>query len=236
MRVFPILIASSVLVACAPENARPTAEPNAALEILEGAARATGASGYGEPLQLFARATVMGAADTFQTLIHSSSDGRVRMEQTPIGFLAGRGRVEGWLVDAENEAVGELGPAATYVLGHELHMLALRPRSRLSGPRLSRFYPDDPPESLGVTLSLPGGDSVVAYFSAIDTLPTGLRITYTDPHVIVHWSDWTRQAGLRVFNRATFTQGNEVFRYRYDDVVVGPLPDSLFEAPSIAPG
>ena len=64
------------------------------------------------------------------------------------------------------------------------------------------------------------------------TLPIGLRITSTEPHVIVHWSDWVERGGLRLFTRAVFRQAEEVFNYSFDRLEIGPLPDSLFEAPA----
>lgn len=226
------VLLTALLGACVPRGAdSPPDTSEAARQIIAGAARATGSADYGDLLQLTTDATVTGPTDTFRTVIHSSSDGRVRMEQIPFDFLAGSGGGEGWLVDPATGAVTDLGPAATFVLGHEVHLLALRPLSRLANPRLAAPHPDDPSGALGVALSLTNGDSIVAYFSASDSLPVGLRVAYTDPAVVVAWSDWVDRDGVRVFRTAEFRQGEETFRYAYDTVAVGPLPDSLFDPP-----
>ncbi len=229
-----VLLSLPVLVtlgACGSDpNERPS-QGSAADGILDAAERATGVAQYGQPLQLFADASVEGPNESFRTLMHSSWDGRVRMEQVPLGFLAGVGSSGGWLFDSESGEVADLGPVDAFVRGHELHMLALLPRSRLSNPRVVDAPPGASRDAVGVALSLPSEDSLVVYFSESDTLPIGLQVTYTDPHVMVTWSDWIERGGLQVFTKAVISQGEEVFEYSYDHIDVGPLPDSIFEAP-----
>jgi hypothetical protein len=204
--------------------------------ILDGAQRAVMLWPTPGSLAILADAAVEGPAGAFRALVHSSSDGRVRMEQTPQGFLAGLGRTGGWRVDPQSGRVEDLGEGLYFVRGHELHMLALLPRSRLTDPRVLEEGSGESGDLLAVAMSLPTGDSVVAYFEREDTLPAGLRITYTDPHVVVTWSDWAEIRGVRVFLRATFRQGDEAFHYTFDRVDPGPLPDSVFEPPSAVPG
>ena len=117
------------------------------------------------------------------------------------------------------------------IRGHELHMMALLPRSRGDAPRFLGSQRLDSLTVLAVALSLPSGDSLIAYFDQVDTLPLGLRITWTEPHVSVRWFDWYMQDSVRLFRQATFKQGDEEFHYRFDRIQLGPLPDSLFEAP-----
>jgi len=232
MRVVQILLVASYwLSACAMEPDAEASRASPADQILDAAARVTGAAEYAEQLHVLAEATVTGPGDSFRTLIHSSSDGRVRMEQTPFGFLAGVGEAGGWLQDPATGEVGELGGAASFVLGHELHMLALHPLSRLSSPRIAVPSAEDPAGALGITFSLPSEDSLVVYYSAADTIPIGLRVAYTDPNVVVSWSDWVERRGLQLFGEALFRQGQDVFSYTYDRVEVGTLPDSIFEPP-----
>jgi hypothetical protein len=203
-----------------------------AVAILDGAQRAVGLWPTPRSFQIFADASVDGPMGNFRTLVHSSSDGRVRMEQTPQGFLAGVGGDGGWRKSSESRAVEELGEILSFVRGHEIHMLALLPRSRLTEPHFLGLERWDAGDGLAVAMSLPSGDSVIAYFEPEDTFPAGLRVTYTDPHVLVTWSDWTEIDGVRVFRRATFRQGDEAFRYSFDRVEPGPLADSVFEPPA----
>ena len=227
-RVLCFLIVAGALISCAtdPNPGTPPAQ-----RILEAASRATGAAAYSVPLYILADASVTGPGDPFRTLIHSTSDGRVRMEQTPSGFVAGIGPSGGWMQSAATGEVNELGPAASFVVGHELHMLALHPLSRLSDPRMAEPHPLDPTQALGIMMSLPSGDSLVVYFAVSDTLPIGMRVAYTEPNVVVSWSDWAEQDGLQLFRKAVFRQGDEVFNYTYDRLEVGALSDSLFERP-----
>lgn len=227
------LACALVLHACspAPEN-RPVQTPQIAELILDAAQRAMGVWPDSGSFQLLADAAVQGPDEDFRTLIHSSTDGRMRMQQTPFGFLAGVGAAEGWFVDPESGQIEELGSRILFLRGHELHMLALLPRSRLSDARFIGTTPFDSVDALAVALSHSTGDSLVAYFHPSDTLPIGLRITSTEPHVIVHWSDWVERGGLRLFRKAVFRQAEEVFTYTYDRLELGPLPDSLFEAPA----
>lgn len=208
------------------------AELGAADAILDGAQRAMGLWPTPALFQILADATVEGPSGRFRTLIHSSSDGRVRMEQTPQGFLAGVGRDGGWRMDSESGPVEDLGEALAFVRGHELHMLALLPRSRLVEARIPGGRDGEAGGLLAVAMSLPTGDSVVVYFEPADTLPAGLRVAFTEPHVLVTWSDWTEVRGVRAFRRAIFRQGDEAFHYAFDRVEPGPLPGSVFEPPA----
>lgn len=222
-----------VLGACTQgESEQPV--PRSSVEvILDGAARATGMASRTSPLQLVADAHVVGPRDQFRTVIHSASDGRVRMEQTPQGFVAGINDTAGWVHDPESGETSELGPMASFVRGHELHMLALLPESRLSNPRLATASPLDLEAALGIAFSLPSGDSLVIYYAAADTIPLGLRVAYTDPNVVVTWSDWVERDELKLFTQARFVQGDEVFTYDFQAVEIAALPDSLFAPPGV---
>lgn len=206
-----------------------------ARQILDGAQRALGVEESAPTLQLLADASVEGPGGGFRTRVHSSSDGRVRMEQTPQGFLGGVGRSGAWRADGGAGPIDSLGPALAFVRGHELHMMALAPRSRLHSPRFLGTTYHDGSAVLAVAMSMPGSDSLVAYFDPSDTLPVGFRVTWTDPHVEVTWSGWSERGGIRVFERAAFRQGAEEFRYAYDTIRVGAIPDSVFEPP-LGPG
>ena len=197
--------------------------------ILDAAERSLGVDTVAGLLQLFSDAAVVGPNEAFRTQIYSSSDGRVRMEQAHSGFLAGSGRFGGWRRVEGGPDVDSLGAALSFVRGHELHMLALAPRSRLEAPRYlgrERFAGDS---ALAVAMSLPSGESLIAYFAVGDTVPVGLRMAWMDPPVIVVWSEWHSIEGLRVFGRAVFRQGAEEFSYRYDSIRIGAVSDSVFE-------
>ena len=214
-----VALAVSLIWACA----------DPAGDVLDGAQRALGAPGDGMPFEVVTEAAVQGPGSAFRTSIWSASDGRVRMEQAHSGFLAGVGREGGWR--RSGDGIEALGDGLALVRGHELHMLALAPRTRLERPRNVIRATAGDRSVLGVTLSLPSGDSLVAWFDAVDTLPVGVRVLWTDPPVEVEWSDWSTRGPIRVFERATFRQGDEAFHYTFDVIRIGEIQDSLYEPP-----
>ncbi|MDH5589833.1 MAG: hypothetical protein OEZ65_09850 [Gemmatimonadota bacterium] len=215
--------------ACAPPSKAPLDGPDGPAQvILDGAQRAMGVWPTPDSLQMLADAFVRGPSRAFRTVIYSSADGRVRMYQSHTGFLAGVGRSGGWLVDFESGATESLGESSAFVRTHELHMLALLPRSRLAAPRFLGTTQLDSLPVLAVGFS---GDSVIAYFSEADTLPVGLLVTWPDPAVAVSWSEWTEVNGVALFREASFRQEAEEWHYTYDRLELIPLPDSVFEPP-----
>ena len=210
--------------ACAPESS--------ARAVVDGARRALGAPPVGAAFQVRADATVQGPSGTFRTTIHSASDGRVRMRQDASGFDAGVGRSGGWRLSPDSGRVEPLGDGLAFVRGHELHMLALAPHTRLERPRRLGDTRVGGRAVMSVAWSLPTGDSLVIHYASADTVPVGARMLWTDPPVDVTWNDWSADDAARLFRRATFRQGSEEFRYTYDAVSVGVIQDSAYEPPA----
>ena len=220
-----------VIAAATAAGAQPRMDPEAR-QILDGARRAMGLADRAN-IQLLAEATVYGPADTFVTVVHSSDDGRARMEQPASAFVAGVGAAGPWTIDPEAGGVQETGDILPFLRGHELHMLAMRPHARVTaaaslGPVSWRSR-----DALAVRMTLPGGERLTAYYAAADTLLLGLRVEWTEPEVVVSVSDWVRQQGVRTFRSAEFRQGDEVFTYEYTGVDLRPLPDAVFEPPPL---
>lgn len=57
----------------------------------------------------------------------------------------------------------------------------------------------------------------------------GLRVMWTDPPVDVGWFGWSDTGRVHIFENAIFRQGTEEFRYTFDTIRLGPIPDSTFE-------
>ena len=90
------LLSGTMLAACgAGPDTLPGPEQAQASLILDAAQRVMGVWPTPQQVQLVSDAAVDGPAGNFRTLVHSSSDGRVRMEQPHSGFLAGVGRSGG---------------------------------------------------------------------------------------------------------------------------------------------
>ncbi len=221
-----------MLIGCMPPDATELARSAAAAnQILDGAQRSLGVRAGGDALDLVAEAAVRGPDVEFTTVIHSARDGRARMDQGPRRFLGGMGRAGGWYLDADSIQVGALGPRLEYIRGHELHMMALDPRSRLGNPLYVGVVPLGESLAFAVSLELPEGEKFLAYFNTLDTVPVGFVVESQDPVVVVSWSDWREQGGVRLFHEAVFAQGDEEFRYHFTRVELGAIADSLFEPP-----
>ena len=220
-----------LLGACTPASEGPVDRTGGVeQEILDGAQRAVGLWPTPVSLHVLADATVEGPSGEFRTVIHSSSDGRVRMQQSHSGFQAGVGRTGGWLVNSDSSRTDMPGEVAAFVRSHEVHMLALLPTSRLEDPEFLGTQQLDSQPVMAVAFS---SDSVVAYFSQADTLPVGLRFAWIEPEVVVHWRKWTELSGVALFREATFVQGPEEWHYTYDRLDLSPLQDSVFEASAV---
>lgn len=197
--------------------------------ILRGSRRALGGIAAVRAVStLRAEAGVVGPAYDFVTIVWSARDGRARMEQST-GFAGGAHPSGEWRLDRESGAVADLDPEGlAYVRGHELHASILFPESRYSDPRLVG-QEDFAGRRAHVIRFTDGLDEpVLAYYSTADSLPLGFRVTHTDPDVIVTLDDWETHGSVRLFTRATFTQGEEAHEYSYVSIRLNGVPDSVF--------
>lgn len=199
--------------------------------ILAGAGRAMGASAPGGALQLHTEAQVRGPDGEFRTLIRSSGDGRLRMEQPHLGFVAGVGSAgRAWALGPDG-TVQDFSGGLGILRGHDLHMLALQPRPGLSAARFLGNSTFAGADVFAIAFTLAEGDSLIAYYRVADTVPIGLMLPGPSPPVEVTWDGWEERSGLRIFTRAAFRQGDETFEYRYTRIDLEAQPDSLFEPP-----
>lgn len=219
------------------DDARPgmsDAHPAAVSTILAGARRAVGLGGTIPGI--VADASVQGPGGGFRTVIHSSAGGGVRMEQST-GFLAATGGGESWAWRDGVETTPLDGETEAFVRGHELHALALVPETRLTDPVFLGTVEISGRDAMGIRWSVNEERTLSTFFSLGDTLPLGLRAEWLEPAVDVRFHDWAplddgTPPGARLFRRATFRQGGEVFAYMYDRLEVVPIPDSLLRRPS----
>jgi hypothetical protein len=179
-----------------------------------------------------AEANVVGPNSEFVTIVWSGRDGRARMEQSG-GFAVGVHPGGNWRIDSATGRVEPLDdPMLAFLRGHELHAAVLVPESRYHSPEFSGDVEFGDQLALAVSLKDNLGDTMFAYFSAVDTVPLGFRLTQPDPDVDVTLGGWKRQQNLLVFTRAIITQGDEEYRYEYVDIQLNNVPDSVFAAPT----
>ncbi len=205
--------------------------------ILSGALRAIGGVETLAGVDLIdAVATGSGPGGEFETHVTSASDGRVRFQQTtPSGHLtAGIDSVGGWQL--EGDSVRALAASIrTFIRGHELHLLALAPKTRLTAPVFTGETTFRGSEAFAIGFKDDLGGDVVLYYARNDTLPIGLQLedhlNPGSPAVIVVFGHWQPQEGLRLFRDAAFLQGDERFTYRYTSVQVNPADGALLDRP-----
>jgi hypothetical protein len=198
----------------------------AAGAILDRAARAIGLErgvpGFGI---VVTAATCEGPGGAFETGVVSAPDGRMRFEQVAEGRHAVKGITDGraWQFDPDagrNEAVDDVTKA--FLKGHELHMLALAPQTRLRAPQ-STGEREFNGERVQIVEFRDDLDAPVAmYYSSTTGLPVGMRnVNHTgrgERDVYVRFGDWERIGGVLLFRCAAFTQGTDEYRYRYTEV------------------
>lgn len=205
-----------------------TGASTAARQILEGATRAMGGEAVASVRTVATRADVQSPGGSFETVLYSARDGRVRMMQTT-GFHAGLSPSGDWILPSAEEGRRPL-PAEIreVVIGHELHMIFIDPESRYRDPaglEPSTFAgkPVLPVRVLGEE-----GRAVVLYYDARDTLPVGMRLETAVGEVEVEIGDWRLLDDLRLFWSAEFRDRSGSFEYAYRDLRVNETSDDEF--------
>jgi hypothetical protein len=201
---------------------------NDARQILEGARRAMGGEAVTNVRTVASRADVQSPGGSFETILYSARDGRVRMMQTT-GFHAGLGPSGDWILPSAEEGRRPL-PAEIreVVIGHELHMIFIDPESRYGDP--VALGPSAFMESTALPVRVRGeeGRSVLLYYDARDTLPVGMRLETAVGEVEVEVADWRTLDGLRLFWSAEFRDRSGRFEYAYRELRVNETPDDMF--------
>lgn len=238
-RTWTIPLALGLLVTACDGSARDertTESATTARTILEAARNRLGGAAVDSFNTVRAEAKVEGPDMTFVTIIWSARDGRARMEQSE-GFTAGTHPAGNWMIDGSTGRVEPLDDLTlAFVRGHELHAAVWVPESRYQDPEFVGVAEFDDRQALTVSLTDHLGKSLLAYFSAVDTMPLGFRMLQPDPDVFVTLDGWERRGNLLVFTRALFSQGDEEFQYEYVDIQLNEVPDSIFVAPSDTTG
>lgn len=209
-----------------------TSDP-VAEQLLAGARRSLG--NVERVQSLAAIATVQGPSRSFQSAVYSARDGRARLalgEQ----FLAGVGRVKGWIYDRTAGTVAPLDDTTRSVIrGHELHMLVLAPATRWSQPASRGPQQWAGGTALTVEFRDNLGGPATLYLRARDTLPVGFHLVNQTgqgpPDVLVTFQRWEEVEGVRLFRGAVFAQDSTRYVYDYTKLRLNTVPDSMFEPP-----
>jgi len=185
---------------------------------------------------LVASARVEGPSSSYEVTTRSTRDGRVRLEFST-GFQAGIDISGDWGFDDATGAVEPLDPATrAFVRGHELHMSLLASGPRYGDPRFTGVGSFQGAPALRLTFLDELRAPVDVFLAPADTLPLGMRmVNHTGRgarDVTVSFSSWESVGQLRLFKRATFVHGEDVYRYEYSTLDLNTsLPDRLFRQP-----
>jgi hypothetical protein len=199
-----------------------------ARQVLEGAVRAMGGGAVANVRTVASRADVQSPGGSFETVIYSARDGRVRMMQTT-GFHAGLSPSGDWILPSPEEGRRPL-PAEIreVVIGHELHMIFIDPESRYMDPvgLEPTAFADRP--VLPVRVKGEEGRNVLLYYDALDTLPVGMRLETAVGEVEVEVEDWRTFDDLRLFWSAEFRDRSGSFEYAYRELRLNEVLDDEF--------
>ena len=174
---------------------------------------------------VYALASCSGPGGDFRTLI-ISQDSAARMEQqgTDYHIILKNGRETSWSLEVESGKLNEEMEMATkmFVTGHELHWLSFKPEKRFDAPVFKGFEMYNNRQAFKIEFTDALNRKVYYYYSFEDYLPLGFSIATdtADARVNVYFEDWRDSNGLKVFYGATFEDGDNIFKYIYEEIKI----------------
>lgn len=120
----------------------------------------------------------------------------------------------------------------TFLIDHELHMLAFYPESRFGLPLSAKdtvFHDQNAVRLLFKDLL---GASVSLFYSKNEYLPLGVtvrnHISAQPPWIHVLFENWGEVDGIKTFFEARFLQDTDVYQYRYRDIHFNNVGKDVF--------
>ena len=186
---------------------------------------------------LQALASCSGPTGLFHTMVYSTQDGRTCFEQIHANkrrTLAGISYEGGWHYNITENSYSEFSPTdIAFLQGHELHMLALAPLTRLGQPTQveTTTFNGRAAHILNYQDALEA--PLLIYYDQENGLPLGIKVianTGDDKsEVYVSFSDWQTFGNVRLFTRAHFRQGADIFYYIYTDIRLNNVSNDIFQ-------
>ena len=206
-------------------NANTQATPGAGAElILEQSKKQLGV--LGEESAIYAMADCKSPGGEFKTLLISNSKaGRMEQQSGEDHSILKHGPEASWTYNLKtaklNDEVDEL--TKMFIRGHELHWLSFRPEDRLMYPTYKGV--EDYNERTSFKIEFKDGldRSVFFYYDFGNYRPVGFSITGNKEGemINVYFSDWREEGDLKVFHKATFEDGPNLFEYEFSDIKFG---------------
>jgi hypothetical protein len=218
--------------------------PPDAERVLQAATMAMGGQSLMKIQTIEAVAACRGPRGTYRTIVHSARDGRVRFEQdfpNARRDQAGLGPHGGWEYDSDSGRYLEAS-ALTYtdIHGHEIQMLTIAPDARLGRPlaAVDTVFRETP--AIAVVFRDTLGGTVRAFYSRRDTTLLGFSFpNHRDPGsppIELVLTRWRRFQGVLLATRAVYWQGRDAYRFRFTNIRLNSVADSVFATPAGALG
>jgi len=185
--------------------------------------------------KVYSMADCKGPNSEFTTLVISDAQNSRFEQQSGPRHTVGLRTASGanWHNVHTNEVSAADSASITFLIDHELHMIAFFPESRF-GPPLSKkdtlFHGEKAIQLIFKDLK---GKSVQVYYSQSELLPLGYTI-YNHLGGDVLWidtlfEDWKDGEDIPlVFTAARFLQGTDVYEYQFTDLRFKELPEGVF--------
>lgn len=194
--------------------------------------------GSSDNIPAFINAHALGAGPhgLFETQVVSALDGRMLFNQlgsTGERFVAGTTTAAGWILDWEaDQRTPADSVTYTFLRGHELHMLALAPQTRMGTPQGVHTETFALREAYAVTYYDMFGAPLLWFVAGDNGQPLGIRqINHTGQgarEIDVYFQEWQDVGDLHLFTEATFHQGDDRYHYQYTTLDLDAVADSIF--------
>lgn len=182
---------------------------------------------------IHAEAACRGPERAFTTHIWSDYNGAMRFKQLHDGewYRMGRDAGSPWSHGPDGYSDGD--PAfLSFLQGHEFHMLAIAPETRLGIPTDDGLVELDGEAAHRLRFVDAVGAPAFVYYSDVTGLPLGAAYeNHTGRgarEISVRFSSWPDGNGPRLFRVMTLQHGDESFRYDYTTLELDRAPDADF--------
>ncbi|EZH73013.1 hypothetical protein ATO12_18530 [Aquimarina atlantica] len=193
-----------------------------------------GISGNSDIVSIYTLADCKGPKNSFKTLILSrETDGRMEQVYDENHSIIKHGKNASWHYDIHTQSLTESldSEMQTFVYGHELHWLSVKPETRYTNPILKGFTKFQNQTAFHIEFKDNTQRPVNFYYAFDSFLPLGFDINTNEKGdlVTVIFKDWEKINGISVFKQSTFIQGDDLYDYNFIDIKINQVKDQDFE-------
>ncbi|MGI9550819.1 MAG: hypothetical protein ACR2MT_06430 [Aurantibacter sp.] len=183
---------------------------------------------------IYAYANCTAPEASFETLILSRmTDGKMEQRYGDHHVLLKHGKNSSWTYNLNTKTLNEdpNGATKTFIQGHELHWLSLRPEDRYTRASFKGVTTFNNQTAFNIEFTDALGKPINFYYSFDSYIPLGFELHPADQEevVAVRFEDWEKINDISVFKKAFFIQGDDIFEYDFVDIKFDQLDDEDFE-------